>query len=158
MEGCSVFGGVKLGVPGLILSCLFGIFAGMGGYTFYYAKGYSYLSSDPQACVNCHIMRPQFDGWQHGSHKAAATCNDCHTPHDFLGKYYTKAENGYHHSKAFTLQNFHEPIQIRKRNEDIVLHNCIRCHGEFVSEITAHAGGDFDCLRCHAGVGHDSAR
>jgi hypothetical protein len=25
-------------------------------YTFVYAKGYSYLTNDPGACANCHIM------------------------------------------------------------------------------------------------------
>ncbi|MEP0814628.1 MAG: cytochrome c nitrite reductase small subunit [bacterium] len=154
-----MFASAKFGVAGLVLSCLLGVFAGMGSYTFYYAKGYSYLSNDPRACVNCHIMRPQYEGWQHASHHAVAACNDCHTPHDLIGKYYTKAENGYHHSKAFTLQNFHEPIKIREKNERILLHNCVRCHGEFTSEIREHAkGGELNCVRCHADVGHGPVR
>jgi cytochrome c nitrite reductase small subunit len=40
-----------------LLAILIGALAGIGGYTFYYAKGLSYLSNDPRACVNCHIMR-----------------------------------------------------------------------------------------------------
>ena len=79
---------------------------GAGGYTFYYAQGASYLSNDPQACVNCHIMREQFDGWQKASHHAFAACNDCHVPHDFFGKWLAKASNGYHHSEAFHLWEF----------------------------------------------------
>jgi cytochrome c nitrite reductase small subunit len=47
---------------------------GAGGYTFFYARGASYLSSDPRMCVNCHIMRDQFDGWQKASHHAFARC------------------------------------------------------------------------------------
>lgn len=66
---------------------LAGILAGVGAYTFAYAKGGSYLLDDPQACVNCHIMRDQYDSWSHSSHKTVATCNSCHVPHDFLGKY-----------------------------------------------------------------------
>ena len=31
-----------------------GIMAGLAIYTFIYAKGYSYLSSDPDVCINCH--------------------------------------------------------------------------------------------------------
>ena len=30
----------------------------------YYAQGFSYLSDDPAACANCHIMREHYDGWQ----------------------------------------------------------------------------------------------
>src|ERR1043166_9012093 len=99
---------------------MLGVLAGMGGYTFYYAKGAAYLSNDPKACVNCHIMRDQYDSWQKASHHSFAMCNDCHVPHDFVGKWLTKAGNGYHHSEAFTLQNFHEPIQIRPSNAAVL--------------------------------------
>ena len=37
-----------------MLTCLLGIPAGIGGFTFVYAKGYSYLSTDPRTCLNCH--------------------------------------------------------------------------------------------------------
>ena len=75
---------------------------GIGGYTFIYAKGASYLGHDSSACANCHIMRDQYDGWIKGSHRAVAECNDCHAAHDLLGKYSTKAINGFRHSLAFT--------------------------------------------------------
>ncbi|MDX2110079.1 MAG: cytochrome c nitrite reductase small subunit [Verrucomicrobiota bacterium] len=141
----------------LILPILCGVLIGLGGFTFQYAKGFSYFSNNPAACANCHIMQPQLDGWQKSTHHAVATCNDCHTPHDFIGKYMTKAENGYHHSKAFTLQNFHEPIMIREKNARIVNEACLHCHGELVSQITAHLqprDQANSCTRCHAGVGH----
>ncbi|MFH1024909.1 MAG: cytochrome c nitrite reductase small subunit [Planctomycetota bacterium] len=136
---------------------LLGLFAGVSGFTFFYARGASYLSNEPAVCVNCHIMREHYDGWQKASHHAVAVCNDCHLPGDLLGKYWTKAENGYRHSKGFTFQDFHEPIRIRPKNSKIVNDNCLRCHGDFVREITAaHGGTDdyFDCVRCHDGVGH----
>ena len=60
--------------------------------------------------ANCHIMQPQYDGWQKASHHGVAACNDCHTPHEFVPKYMVKAENGFWHSKGLTLQDFHEPI------------------------------------------------
>ena len=40
----------------VLLACLLGIPLGIGAFTFVYAKGFSYLSPDPRACVNCHIM------------------------------------------------------------------------------------------------------
>ena len=40
-----------------------------------------------EACANCHVMREQFEGWQRSSHRGVAVCNDCHAPHDLIGKY-----------------------------------------------------------------------
>ena len=74
----------RLGLPGTVLAAAFGLLAGAGGFTVWYAEGASYLSNDPRACVNCHIMREQYDGWQKATHHAVATCNDCHVPHDIL--------------------------------------------------------------------------
>ena len=143
-------------VLALLAFGLIGLFIGVGSYTFYYARGYSYLLDDPQACVNCHIMREQYDGWQKASHHAVATCNSCHVPHDIVGKYLTKAENGFWHSYGFTFQNFHEPIQIRERSRLILQENCLYCHSMFVSAIANHVGADqVDCIQCHRGVGHD---
>jgi cytochrome c nitrite reductase small subunit len=121
----------------------------------------SYLSNDPKACVNCHIMREHYDGWQKASHRAHATCNDCHVPLSGVAKYLRKAGNGFWHSKGFTLQDFHEPIRIRPKNTVILEQNCVRCHREMVSEITAHSptGSDaLKCVHCHASVGHGPTR
>src|SRR3954466_10058793 len=90
----------KLSVPALALYILAGVLLGTGTYTVRYAEGFSYLSPDPKACVNCHVMREQYDGWQHASHHAVATCNDCHVPPAFVPKYLVKAENGFWHSKG----------------------------------------------------------
>ncbi|MBL0921521.1 MAG: cytochrome c nitrite reductase small subunit [Phycisphaerales bacterium] len=139
---------------------MLGVFVGAAGWTFRYAEGHSYLSNDPAACVNCHIMRDQFDGWQKAPHHAHATCNDCHVPKDLVGKYYTKIEHGYRHSKGFTFQDFHEPIQIKASSRRIVEHNCMRCHQTLVSEV-AHSPLTHetnDCIRCHRDVGHGAAR
>ena len=107
-------------LAGVLLAVTMGVALGQSLYTFHYAEGLSYFSSNPQACVNCHIMQPQYDGWQKASHHNVAKCIDCHLPHDFVGKYYTKAENGFWHSKGFTLQDFPEPIQMRNVSRRIV--------------------------------------
>lgn len=138
-----------------------GAVLGFGSFTFYHAEGLSYFSTDPKACINCHIMREHFDGWQKASHHAAAKCIDCHLPHDFVGKYLAKAENGFWHSKGFTLQDFPEPIRIKPKNSRILQMNCLSCHQELLSELTRH--GTFDdvtnqCVRCHASVGHGPPR
>ncbi|MBK7977626.1 MAG: cytochrome c nitrite reductase small subunit [Deltaproteobacteria bacterium] len=148
-----------------VIGALLGAFVTAVAYTAHYARATSYLSDDPSACVNCHIMNEQFDGWAKGPHHARATCNDCHVPHSsVLAKYLAKAEHGYRHSKGFTLQDFHEPIQITPTDRHIVVQNCVRCHAATTHEIRlvafAPAGGlvdttgGLDCVRCHAAVAH----
>jgi len=143
------------------LSLLLGVLLGAGATTLYTSEALSYLSDDPAACAHCHVMRDPYDSWQKAGHHAHATCNGCHLPASFIPKYFSKAENGYWHSKGFTLQDFHEPIRIRPKNRAILNDNCKRCHRQFVREITPHAGGGenrLDCVRCHQGAGHGPVR
>jgi cytochrome c nitrite reductase small subunit len=139
------------------MAVLLGALVGTGAFTFRYAEGFSYFSTDPAACVNCHIMNPQYDSWQKSSHHAVATCVDCHLPHGFIPKYIAKAENGYHHSVGFTFQNFHEPIMIKEKNSRILQRNCVECHEEIMYELFRRDVEDPDavqCIDCHASVGH----
>jgi cytochrome c nitrite reductase small subunit len=156
----------RVNLPLFALACSAGVMGGLGFATFHYGQGASYLSNDPKACVNCHIMRDQYDSWLKSSHHVAATCNDCHTPHELIPKYLSKAENGFWHSKGFTLNDFHEPIRIRPRNAKVLNENCISCHEGMIREIVsdrhfgaeakgAH-GGSLNCIHCHASVGHSS--
>ena len=131
--------------------------AGFALYTFKYADGASYLSTDPKACVNCHIMQPQFDSWQKSSHHGVATCNDCHLPQEGLEKWISKAENGWNHSKAFTLQDFPEPIRLTEKNAQILQANCLRCHADITHAVAAGPEGSADvvqCVHCHRSAGH----
>jgi cytochrome c nitrite reductase small subunit len=142
---------------GIVLLALLGALLGIGGFTLLYAEGFSYMSSDPKVCANCHIMQPQFDSWQKSSHHGVATCADCHLPRDFFGKWLAKAENGYHHSKAFTLQDFHEPIMIKPKNSEILRTSCLGCHGDLLHDQVAastSAKDAVDCVHCHRSVGH----
>ena len=149
----------SLGKPVLFLAILVGIFVGLGTFTFNYAEGLSYFSTDPKACANCHVMQEQYDSWQKSTHHTAATCVECHLPHDFLPKYIAKADHGYRHSSAFTFGGFHEPIQITDRDRTIVQQNCVRCHADFVHALTSGSTTDEDavqCINCHRGVGHSA--
>ena len=145
----------------LVLCVCVGSVLGLGLYTFWYAQGGSYFSTDPNACANCHVMREHLDSWQHASHHAQAKCVDCHLPHDLVGKYTAKAENGFWHSKGFTLQDFPEPIRIKSKNAHILQENCIKCHADLVGDLVdrgAFADGSNQCVRCHAAVGHGPPR
>jgi cytochrome c nitrite reductase small subunit len=140
----------------VLLGLVFGLLVGLGGYTFIYAKGASYLTNDPNACANCHVMQEQFDGWVRSSHRAVAVCNDCHAPHDLVGKYVTKARNGFWHSFYFTTGGHPDPIQITPRNAAVTEHACRSCHAEVVAAIDTfpHAGQELGCVACHRSVGH----
>jgi len=141
--------------PLLLFFVLAGVAAGLGGFTFFFAQGASYLTDDPKTCMNCHIMRSHFDDWNRGSHKAVATCNDCHTPKDFIGHWAIKGLNGFNHGKAFTTGNFHEPIRIRPINKKVLLANCFRCHEPVVARMRKNSRGEeADCSRCHRDTGH----
>lgn len=134
-----------------------GVVVGLGAFTFQYAEGLSYFSKDPAACINCHIMQPQFDSWQKAGHHTVATCVDCHLPHAFIPKYMAKAKNGYFHSKGFTFQDFPEPIFIREANSRILHDNCLHCHRNLVADLLPGATGDgraVSCVHCHRDAGH----
>jgi len=164
----------------LVTSALAGIAGGLGLFTFGYARGYSYLTNDPAACANCHVMSEHFAAWNKGSHHAVATCNDCHTPHNLVGKYSVKAMNGFWHSFYFTTGNYPDPLRITERNRRVTEHACRYCHAEITEAIdhgpgtisqsqptrqgrslrvaapraAPRAGEPISCIRCHAYVGH----
>jgi cytochrome c nitrite reductase small subunit len=143
----------------IVIALIAGITAGLGAYTFVYARGYSYLTNDPQACANCHIMRGHYDAWTRASHRSVAVCNDCHTPPGLIPKYITKAQNGFWHSFYFTTGRFPDPIRITARNHEVTEMACRKCHAEITAMIdpahtTTAAAGGLSCTKCHNDVGH----
>ncbi len=150
----------RAGVQGFIgpalLAILLGAMIGIGIFTFGYAQGSAYLSNNPQACANCHVMGEQLAGWMKSSHRNAAVCNDCHTPAGFLPKYATKAMNGFFHSLAFTTGRFPDDIQITGRNFSVTESACLKCHADITDGIRAvrRHQSEVKCLNCHRNVGH----
>lgn len=145
----------------LAAAVLVGVAMGLGAFTFVYARGASYLTNDPAACANCHIMSEHYSAWNKSSHHAVAVCNDCHAPHDFIGKYKTKGLNGFWHSFYFTTGRYPDPLRITPRNREVTEHACRDCHTE-MTEVIEHGATGFDnddgerllCTRCHYDVGH----
>lgn len=144
----------KLPKAGIAFAVLFGVAFGLAAFTFGYAKGYSYMTNDPAACANCHVMTEQYNGWIKSSHRNVAACNDCHTPPGLVPKYYVKGKNGFWHSFYFTFQNFHEPIQITAGNREVTEQACRKCHANIVEAIDGPHSQPTPCLRCHSSVGH----
>ena len=139
------------------------ILAGLVVYLFYISRAHSYLSDDPRACMNCHIMAPQYATWVHSSHRERAHCNDCHVPHNnFINKYYFKAKDGLRHATIFTLRNEPQVIFIREEGKEVVQQNCIRCHEDLITheKVLAYtpefhrARSERECWECHRETPH----
>jgi cytochrome c nitrite reductase small subunit len=145
----------------IAVAVLLGVAIGLGIYTFLYAKGYSYLTNNPEACANCHVMQAQYEGWLKSSHHSAATCNDCHTPHNIIGKYAVKANNGFWHSFYFTSGRYPDTIEITKFDHKVTENACRRCHEYITAEIdgnVVHGKAEgLQCTRCHNSVGHSES-
>jgi cytochrome c nitrite reductase small subunit len=147
-------------IKGVLLGTTLGLAIGVVGFTFVYAKGASYLTSNPEACANCHIMQEQYDAWLKSTHRNVALCNDCHAPASLIPKYYTKAQNGFFHSLAFTTGRHPDPIHIKAFNLSITEQACRRCHANIVDQIEGPHGGQaaISCVRCHNQVGHPNKK
>lgn len=114
-----------------------------------------YLGNDPTTCNNCHVMDAAYEGWFHGGHQIWATCVDCHTPHEFIPKYFIKAKHGMIHVTMFTLNQIPEPLRAKEETKNIVQENCIRCHATTVSEISdGMMDSERYCFECHRNVAH----
>ncbi len=141
----------------IVVAGALGVLLGSGAFTFTYADGFSYISDDPQACINCHVMQEHYDAWLNSSHSGATVCNSCHAPHGSLvGKYWSKAVNGFNHSLAFTTGSFPEHIEITQPNREIAEAACRQCHTAITHTIEtgSSAAERLECIRCHASVGH----
>lgn len=139
-----------------------GAILGIGGVIFWQSRAWSYLLDDPAACINCHIMIPQYTTWQHSSHARVATCNDCHVPHDnILHKYYFKAKDGSRHATLFTLRMEQQVIEITEPSRKVVQMNCVRCHEHVNDKVHTllslrqiRQGEGKLCWECHREVPH----
>ncbi|WP_163379994.1 cytochrome c nitrite reductase small subunit [Cyclobacterium sp. SYSU L10401] len=143
----------------ILLAAIFGL----GIYLLKLSNAASYLSDDPQACVNCHIMTPQYITWNHSSHREVAHCNDCHVPHDNIAnKYFFKAKDGLYHASVFTMRAEPEVIKALGPSIRVIQNNCIRCHEDQVTDakmvgfVESHKEKRTDrtCWECHRDVPH----
>jgi len=112
-----------------------GLLTGLCVYTIYMSRAYSYISDNPSACINCHIMSPYYQSWSRSSHAHATNCNDCHVPHNnIISKYTFKAIDGLFHSAKFTLKAETQVIRPRNSSSNVIMNNCIRCHLQINTE------------------------
>jgi cytochrome c nitrite reductase small subunit len=170
-----ILGGVRRGILALApppqwvlpVSVALGAGTGLLILVFHVSRASSYLSDNPETCVNCHVMAPQYATWFHSRHRQVATCNDCHVPHDNLIRHYAfKASDGARHAFMFTFRLEPQVIRIHPAGQRVVQENCIRCHeaavhGTALTEVSGddvHAEHGLRCWACHRETPHGRVR
>ncbi|UXP34177.1 cytochrome c nitrite reductase small subunit [Reichenbachiella agarivorans] len=140
-----------------------GLMAGLGFYVLRVSNAVSYLSDDPKACINCHVMTPEYITWDHSSHQSVTVCNDCHVPHNnVVNKYYFKAMDGLYHASIYTMRMEPQTITMREPSQHVVQNNCIRCHMDQVTDAKMSAWVENHeqnrtsraCWECHRETPH----
>lgn len=152
------------------LLIVFGAIAGFGIHIIIISNALSYMSEEPETCVNCHVMQSQFATWNHSSHRERASCTDCHLPHDnILNHYFAKGRDGMKDVFLFTFRMENNVPHSTSETKEIILQNCLRCHGEVHRDLdhyTAAAGNGHghqgwegkQCWDCHREVPHGRAK
>ncbi len=144
-----------------------GIFTGILLLVVHISNATSYLSDEPETCINCHVMYPYYASWTKSSHGRDATCVDCHVPQDNLfRKYYVKGTDGMAHTTYFTFRWEPQVIQIKQRGINVVQENCIRCHIDLVDmtqlvEVTGRTAAQDEgklCWDCHRETPHGTVK
>lgn len=148
----------------VVATVISGIFVALIGLFFYALRAHSYLSDDPAACMNCHIMAPYYATWFHSSHSRHATCNDCHVPHENeLRKWVFKGTDGIRHTAIFLTKGEKQVLRATPTSSQVIMNNCIRCHTQLNQELVssgrinymmAQAGEGKSCWDCHRNVPH----
>ena len=137
-----------------------GVIVGGGALTLYMLRAHTYLTDDPAACVNCHIMGPYYATWFHSSHSRNATCNDCHVPHEnAVKKWVFKGMDGMRHVAVFLTHGEKDVVRANGESSEVIMNNCIRCHGDYAevainATSNPHKDNSLSCVSCHSGVGH----
>ena len=147
-----------------ITAIMAGTIVGGGLFFLYMLRAHTYLTDEPSACVNCHIMSPYYATWMHSSHSINATCNDCHVPHEnFVKKWTFKGMDGMKHVAAFLTSSEPQVIQAHPASSQVIMNNCIRCHQQLNTEFVetgridymmSEVGKGKACWDCHREVPH----
>ena len=133
--------------------CLAGVAMGAALVLARIANATSYLSDEPQTCINCHVMTDAYASWQRGSHGRVAVCVDCHVPHsNLVAKYAFKGRDGLKHSYVFTRGTQPQVLALSAGAVPVVQVNCVRCHDHQVMMVRVAGSSERRCWDCHQGM------
>lgn len=142
-----------------IIAILTGVALGMFLFLVQFSNMPSYLSTDPKACINCHVMDTAYTSWRHSTHNQVA-CVSCHMPQDSLvDALYAKAVDGMKHAYFFTVED-RENFGISEDGARRVQKNCVSCHTDLM-QVSQSTHQDIEarmCWDCHREAPHGSVR
>jgi len=167
-SSCGFFKGILDALPSKFIVPLFllgGVAAGLGLYTAYASRIFSYLEDDPAACVNCHIMSVSYKSWERDAHSKWTTCKDCHVPqHSKLAALLFDAKDGLHHGAVLLAGKEPPAPRPLPAAANVIQENCVRCHTTLTSELVRAGkvsaiddikhGKQKACWECHRHVPH----
>ena len=140
----------------LIAAMTLGSLIGVGGFTFIYARGYSYVSNDPAVCANCHIMENHYRAWMKSS-TAPSRCATTAIPRPaWCRSTRPRRSTGSTIRSPSRPAGFPSRSRITPRNSEVTEKACRKCHDDIVNAIEGPDPGTnrLSCIRCHATVGH----
>ena len=143
----------------LWLGAPLGAALGIGLFTVAYAKALSYVSDEPEACVNCHIMREQYEGWLRGPAPRGRHLQRLPRAARLLrqvaleGAERLPSQHGVHAPELPRADPDHAAQRRGARGELPALPRRVRGGAHAARATGARRRG---CARCHAGVGHGS--
>lgn len=137
----------------IALFVLLGVVVGMVILLVRLSRATSYLSDDPAACINCHVMDSAYASWLRGSHGTVAVCNDCHLPHhNPVAKLMAKARDGMRHSFIFTIRREPQVMKLAWYAEPAMQQNCMRCHDSQMLHVRVAGVEERRCWDCHHNI------
>lgn len=129
----------------VVLGVAFGTFVSFGPPKLF-AK-----SETPEFCASCHVMEAQYEAWFYQGAHRRTKCVDCHLPNDNLPNHLAwKGIEGMWDAFFYYSGRVPENIRLTEHGAKMVQANCLRCHEETVSRISA----DRKCWECHRRVSH----
>lgn len=142
----------------LAIFLMLGAATGAGAGVFHLSRAASYLSTEAETCVNCHVMTDAYASWKRGSHGRSAVCVDCHLPHtNPVATYVAKARDGARHTAVFVLRQEPQVFHLAEYAKRGVQENCLRCHTDQFQMTRLASVEERACWDCHQNV-HGSTR
>lgn len=110
-------------------------------------------TSTTKFCRSCHVMETAYGSLSHSTHRDAVhSCGDCHLPNgDFGSLLVYKSTSGVRHLYENFIVGPPADLHATSATKDIVMENCLRCHGDMVANVNI---GGRRCQDCHRSIPH----